>query len=240
MYQGNVDLGSNPFIITSPFFPVYGWGFGAEYPWATPYNFFKFYSQCCGPDGIHDGWFIMSYFMWFETVVKYYENTPPKILNLKVQNDTYASGPFPITVHITDADAEDESMAGVASAELVYDINGVIDRTSMNGPPEGGQFIAEIPELAQVAQVKYWIEAIDPAGKSSQSSKVTFFRTEPDHHDADILIVWDWGYDPELDSFYIDLFDIIETMNRIADRPAIIIDRNNVISSILHPNPSTI
>lgn len=208
--QGEIDLGKEPFYISSPFWILDGWGFGAEYPWTTPYNFFKYYSYCCGPDGVHDGWFLRSYFIWFEAIVKYYENTPPKYENLKIQNDTYAPGPFPITVTITDADAENETMAGVASAELVYDMNGVIYRRMMSGSPEGGLFTAEIPELTQEAKVTYWVEAIDLTGNSSQSSKVTFSRIEPVYQEADVLVVWDWWTHPELDSFYFNLFDFIK------------------------------
>jgi hypothetical protein len=214
VYIGDVELGSEPFFITSPFYHVSGWGFGAEYPWTTPYNFFKFYAAGTGPDGVHDGWFIRSYFMWFEAVVTYYENTPPSIKNMKVQNDTYDPGPFSLSVIITDNDAEDATKAGVASAELVYDINGTMDKFTLAGPPEGGLFTAEIPELATGDVVTYWVEATDLAGDTSQSSTVTFSRTEPEHPEADVLIIWDDWKHPDLDTFCVDLFDFIENRNR--------------------------
>ncbi|UCE18074.1 MAG: T9SS type A sorting domain-containing protein [Gemmatimonadota bacterium] len=213
VYIGNVDLGRKPFFITSPFYHVSGWGFGAEYPWTTPYNFFKFYSAGTGPDGVHDGWFIRSYFIWFEAVVNYYENTPPSIKSMKVQNDTYDPGPFSITATITDNDAEDATRAGVASAMLVYDINGTVDKFSMEGSPEGGLFRAEIPELATGDVVTYWIEATDLVGDAAQSSKVTFTRTEPEHPEADVLIIWDDWKRPDLDTFCVDLFDFIKNEN---------------------------
>ena len=204
--QGKVDLGRDPFYIGSVLYITAGWGFCSEYPWRTPYTFFKFYSTGTGPDDVHDGWFIRSYFMWFEAVVKYYENTPPSIKSIKIQNDTYDPGPFPITVTITDNDAQDETRAGVAFAELVYDINGVVDRTTMDGPPDGGLFTADIPEVAVGDTVTYWVEAIDPVGLPSQSKKVAFHRIEPLHPSADILVVWDSEHVETLDTFYVDLF----------------------------------
>ncbi|UCE18073.1 MAG: T9SS type A sorting domain-containing protein [Gemmatimonadota bacterium] len=208
--QGEVDLGRDPFYVSTVFYQKAGWGFGTEYPWRTPYTFFKFYTAGTGPDGIHDGWFIRSYFMWFEAIVTYYENTPPTFRDLKIQNYTYGPGPFPITVTITDRDAEDETRAGVATAELVYDINGIIDRTTMEGPAVGGLFNAHIPELATQDVVTYWVEATDFHNASSQSRTVTFARLEPEHPATDLLIVWDDVRYEKLDTFFVDLFASLE------------------------------
>ncbi|MFQ6094240.1 MAG: hypothetical protein ACE5OR_16470, partial [bacterium] len=202
--QGEVDLGSDPFYIGAVFYRTAGWGFGGEYPWTTPYNFFKFYSLCCGPDGAHDGWFIRSQCIWFEAVIRYYENTPPEIKNVTVQNDTYAPGPFPISARITDKDAENPVNAGVAKAYLVYTINDLTDSTHMNGPCTGGLFSGTLPLISKNDTIKYYISAYDPHKLHSKSKAITFARIEPKHPAADVLIVTD---DVRFEDFYTYLFD---------------------------------
>jgi hypothetical protein len=236
--QGETDLGRDPFYIGSVFYITNEWGFCAEHAWRTSYTFFKFYSAGTGPDDVHDGWFIRSYFMWFEAVVKYYENTPPSIKSIKSQNDTYDSGPFPITVTITDNDAEDETRAGVASAELVYDINGVVDRTTMEGPPDGGLFTANILDVAVGDTVTYWIEATDTAGLWSQSKKVTFTRIEPLHPSADILVIWDSEYNGAMDTFYVDLFSNLGSQYEF--EPWNVSQRNGIDASVVNWGWNTI
>ncbi|MFQ6094267.1 MAG: cohesin domain-containing protein, partial [bacterium] len=189
--QGEVDLGSDPFYISADFYITDAWGFGSEYPWTTPYNFFKFYSVCCGPDGAHDGWFIREYFIWFEAIVKYYENTPPTYRNLSRQNWTYDPGPFAISVDIEDIDAENPGNAGIASAHLVYDINGIVDSTLMSGPIGGGTFTGNIPNISVGDTVAYYVSAFDFPGLHSTSTSYTFGRIEPEHPNADVLLVND-------------------------------------------------
>ena len=207
--QGQVDLGREPFYIGGAFFVTAGWGFYSQYDWSTPYNFFKFYSAGTGPDGQHDGWFIRQYFMWFEAVVLFYENTPPTTDYLLSQNWTYAPGPFPITAVLDDKDAEDPERAGVATAELVYDINGTVNRLTME-QVEGDTFTATIPQLAVGDVVTYWVEATDVPGQLGTSSKQTFGRIEPENPGADLLLIWDYTGDADLDSFFVDLFDVVE------------------------------
>ncbi|UCE18066.1 MAG: T9SS type A sorting domain-containing protein [Gemmatimonadota bacterium] len=208
--QGVVDLGSKPFFIGAAFYISQGYGFYAQYDWTTPYNLFKFYSACCGPDNEHSGWFLRSYFIWFEAIVKYYKNTPPTFSNLKIQNDTYAPGPFPISVTIQDKDSENETRAGVAFAQLVYKIHAVTRRVFMEESPEVGLFTGRLPELSPGDTVTYWIEATDFAGASSQSNRITFARLEPRYPEADILVIWDYADDPDLDTFFVDLFSNLD------------------------------
>lgn len=213
--QGQVYLSGDPIYLSSPFYITDGWGFAMEYPRARPFPFFKYYAAGTGPDGIHDGWFIRSYFPWFEIVVKYFENTPPKITNLTHHLDTYDPGPYPVTVNIEDHDADNDSMAGVAFAELFYTINGSMNKTSMTGPVEGRLFSGEIPEIDTGDKVKFWVEAVDLAGDSSRTGGVTFSRLVPDQPESDILIIWDRWSDPAMDSFYVDLFSSIEQLSGI-------------------------
>lgn len=209
--QGVIDVGRDPFYIGAAFYMTDGWGFFVQepYPGSTPYSFFKFY-QPAGP-GPRDGWFLRSYFPWFEAIVSYYENTPPEFENLKVQSYTYFSGPYPITVDIEDYDAEDGMKAGVTSAELIFSINSVENTVFMNGPSHGGRYAGEIPELAVGDIVTYWIRATDFHGLSSRTDKFTFGRVKPQHPSADILLIWDNWKDENLDSCFNDLFAGLET-----------------------------
>ena len=202
--QGEVDLGREPFYVGAIFFQTEGWGFLCDTPEYLPYSFFKFYAQCCGPDQAHDGWFIRSYSPWVETIVSYYENTPPKITGLTVQNDTYGPGPFHIRAEITDQDAENATNSGVASAHLVYTIDTVRDSTPLDGPFEGGTFTGAIPEIAVWDTVTYCIVACDPPGLCSRSKETSFGRIEPVHKTADLLLINDGML---VDSLYRDILD---------------------------------
>ncbi|UCE18067.1 MAG: T9SS type A sorting domain-containing protein [Gemmatimonadota bacterium] len=83
--QGNIDIGEDPFYIGGCFFTTSGCGFHTQedYPRNGPYSFFKFYSSPGGP-APNDGWFLRSYFPWFEVIVKYYES-PTSIQNDSVE-----------------------------------------------------------------------------------------------------------------------------------------------------------
>lgn len=241
--QGEVDLGRDPFYIGGAFFYTQGWGFWSQdpYPGSVPYSFFKFYSAGTGPDNTHDGWFIRSYIMWFEAIVNFYENTPPKTDYLKSQNWTYAPGPFVIKAVVTDKDAEDPGRAGVAGAELVFDINGVENRVAME-TTEGDTFTASIPVLAVDDVVTYWVEATDFPGLVGSSAKIVFSRIAPVNPGADLLLIWDYTSNPDLDSFFVDLFDVVENGEgtkytyELWNNP----DRNGIDASVLNYGWKTI
>ena len=236
--QGIVNLGDDPFYIGAAFFPTGGWGFYAQepYPRKSPFSFFKYYGceQICW----REGWYLLSYFPWFEAIVKYYENKPPAYHDLKEQSYTYFSGPYPITVGIEDFDAEDGNMAGVAAAELVYTVNGFEERTLMVGPAQGGLFTAEIPQIGIGDMVTYWIEATDLHGLSARSDEISFERIEPLHPDADILILWDYWKDESLDSFVVDLFNTFKVQYEYELWN--ITQRNGIDASVIHWGWNTI
>lgn len=203
--QGEIDLKSDPFYIGGSFYVTDGWGFYSQYDYTTPFNFFKFYSAGEGP-GPHDGWFIRQYFMWYEAIVRFYENTPPKTESLQSQNWTYRPGPFEIQAVITDQDAEDPNRAGVVLAELVYEIDGVQTRLTLEPDTEENTYVATIPTLNQGDFVQYWVEAEDAVGAVGISAKQSFMRTRPENPGADILLIWDYAGDDDLDTMFNDLF----------------------------------
>ncbi len=71
------DLGSDPFFIGVAFYIRSGLGFYAQesYPGVRPFSFFKYYRPSDTSPGPEGGWFLRSYFPWFEAIVKYYEPT---------------------------------------------------------------------------------------------------------------------------------------------------------------------
>jgi hypothetical protein len=240
--QGRIFLDGDPMYISSPFYITAGWGFAAEYTWVRPFPCFKFYSAGPGPDGIHKGWFINSYYVWLELIVEYIVNTPPDISNMTHYSDTYDSGPFSITVNIEDQDADNDSLAGVSSARLFYSIAGITHSIGMTGPEEEGIFSAEIPQIAINDRVTYWVEAVDLAGASARSGSVTFSRLVPQNPECDILIIWDMWSSPVLDSFYADLFAAIEHLSGIGYEYELwnIYDHQGIDGSILNWGWNTI
>lgn len=234
--QGQIDLGRDPFYIGMVYYNTAGWGFYSQYDWTTPFNFFKFYSAGEGP-GPHDGWFIRQYFMWYDAVIVYYENTPPTYAYIQAQNYTYGSGPFPIKAVIEDLDAEDPNRAGVVGAELVYDLNGAVTRLTME-QTEGDTFMATIPELAPGDVVSYWLEATDTPGLVGSSSRITFARTAPEHPGADVLLIWDYESNPDLDTFFVDLMASLSTQYEyeVWNNP----DRQGIDASVLNHGWKTI
>ncbi|MFQ6093951.1 MAG: FlgD immunoglobulin-like domain containing protein, partial [bacterium] len=190
---GEVDLGGDPFCVGLNVYQLSGRGLSAENERVVPYHFFKYYYNCCGPDGMHNGWFLRKYSLWVEVVVSYYGNTPPEITNMDVLNDTYRPGPYTVTTHIVDSDISNPEQAGVAEAFLHWDIFGLCDSTVMYGTLEDNLFIAQIPSLAVGDKVEYYVSAVDRAGARSANTPRTFSRISPEHPEADILLI-DYGY----------------------------------------------
>ena len=234
--QGQVDLGRDPFYIGMVYYQTAGWGFYSQYDWTTPFNFFKFYSAGEGP-APHDGWFIRQFFMWYDAVIVYYENTPPTYPYVQAQNYTYGGGPFPIKAVIQDLDAEDPNRAGVVSAELVYDLNGAVNRLAME-VVEGDTFAATIPALEPGDVVQYWLESSDTPGLVGTSSRITFARIAPEHPGADILLIWDWEQGADNDSFFVDLMTSLGTQYEYEMWNAI--DRQGIDASVINYGWKTI
>ena len=164
--------------------------FGMEDGGTIPYNFFRYYrTNADSPGNIHRGWFLMSPSLWIDAVVSYPANTPPVVSNMTVQNDTYGPGPFPIEAHIEDVDVEDPGRAGVASAHLVWEINGVTDSTAMYSFQEDNRYRGEIPIIASGDTVHYYISAVDLAGARTWVVPNSFARLIPQNPQADILLV---------------------------------------------------
>ncbi len=212
---GRPNMTGDPFCITMACYPVdKSICVTMENQNVVPFHLFKYYAECCGPDGVHKGWFIRSFSIWIEAIVSYYENTPPEITDMDVVNYTYRPGPFSVRAEIEDEDAEDPGRAGVAVVSLHWNINGVSDSTTMSGPTGGGMFAGHIPSIAVGDTVRYYIRAVDHAGMASSSMIQTFARLTPVNPHADLLLV---SYEHEqqygsLDQslFYRQLLDSLE------------------------------
>ncbi|MFQ6091378.1 MAG: hypothetical protein ACE5OR_01650 [bacterium] len=211
-YVGEPNLTAEPFFVTMVFYPITRIGIGMENQYSVPYHFFKYYADCCGPDGLHDGWFLRSFSIWVEAIVSYYENTPPEISDMSVLNYTYRPGPFSVEAEIEDRDAEDPGRAGVASAYLHWNMNGVSDSTVMSGPTEGGTFTGQIPQITAGDTVRYYISATDEAGVRSSTDIETFARLKPTNPHADILLVGYGDWWTNASEFYRQLLDSIGYM----------------------------
>ena len=206
-HLGEPQLTGEPFFVSMVFYPITRIGLNMENLNTVPFHVFKYYADCCGPDGVHDGWFLRRFSVWVEVIVEYNENTPPKIHEMTLLNDTYAPGPFSVEAKIEDRDAEDPDRAGVASAYLCWEKNGAPDSIEMSGPPEGGVFTGQIPQLTKGDVVHYSISATDRAGALSSTLPETFARLEPANRHADILLVdYYKGWDTPSD-FYRQLLD---------------------------------
>ncbi len=191
-------LVGEPLLDGGPFFlTLWAWGvvypvtfIGGEDENTRPYHFFRYFpDSLMAPGMAHKGWYLLSSSLWVEAIVSYSGNTPPVIREMSVQNDTYGPGPYPVSVHLEDHDAERPVQAGISSAYLVWDVNGVIDSTLMSGPAEGGDYQAGIPSVKVDDTVRYHISVIDLAGARSSNLPSTFTRLSPQNPEADILVV---------------------------------------------------
>jgi hypothetical protein len=210
-HLGKPQLHGEPFFVTMIFYPFdRSMGIKMETQNTVPYHLFKYYVNCCGPDGFHNGWFLRSFSIWVEAIVRYYENTAPEISHMDILNYTYAPGPFSIEARVEDRDAEDPGRAGIASVYLHWNINGVRDSTAMSGPSEGNMFSGEIPSLAVGDTVQYFISATDEAGATSNTSSQTFARLKPTNPHADILLVCYGEWLERESEFYRELLDSLE------------------------------
>ena len=200
---GEIDLGKEPFFVGMVIFPLEETGriISMENEGIIPYHFFKYYYDCCGPDGIHNGWFLRKYSLWVEVIVSYYGNTPPKIVNMDVLNDTYDPGPYEVTAKIEDSDITRPEKAGVAGVFLHWDVFGCSDSVAMSGPSENGFFTANIPAIGIGDRIEYYITAIDSSGAKSENTHRFFSRINPENPDADILLI-DYGYGFELSEYW--------------------------------------
>ena len=202
------DLKGEPFFVTMAIFPFdKSVCITMENQNTVPFHLFKYYAECCGPDGVHNGWFIRNFSIWVEAIVSYYENTPPEISDMDILNDTFAPGPYTVEAEIEDRDAEDPNRAGIASVHLRWNANGIPDSTIMTGPSEGGTFSGRLPSLIQGDVVEYFITATDKAGTRSVNTSQTFSRLRPENPRADILFVnYHVWFDEEVE-FYRQLLD---------------------------------
>ena len=213
---GEPVLSGDPFFLGLTAFRSEGWGIAAEMEAQVPYHFFKYYAGEPGPDQTHTGWFIRSFTLWVEAVVVYFENTRPVIGNMNELNFTYSPGPYLVEARITDSDFEDPGRAGVASAFLHWNIEGIEDSVAMVGPSEGNVFTGEILTADPGDTVFYHVSATDWAGLRSSNAPYRFARLEPIHPEADILLVGEYAsgvsqfgrYEPGL--FYST---ILESLN---------------------------
>ncbi|MFQ6093989.1 MAG: hypothetical protein ACE5OR_15170, partial [bacterium] len=190
---GEKDLAGEAFLVGLNMYQLSGRGITGEDEQTVPYHSFTYSDECCGPDGVHSGWFLWNFSLWVEVVVSYYGNTPPEITDMDVLNDTYNPGPFTVTARIVDSDISTPERAGVAASFLHWDIFGMFDSTAMDDPAESGLFSAQIPPLAVGDRVEYYVSAIDSAGARSVNTPRTFSRISPEHPEADILLV-DYGF----------------------------------------------
>ena len=144
--QGEVDLGSKPFLISITLYQTSGGGLAGENEGTTPYHTFNFfnYSQWgTGPDGEHFGWFIHSTSVWIEAVVKYYHTTDVEQDDDSKSPSSYLlfqnyPNPFNPSTHIRYQIAD--SRYPVHTTLEIFNILGQEVRTLVNELKEPGQY----------------------------------------------------------------------------------------------------
>ncbi|NOZ60147.1 MAG: T9SS type A sorting domain-containing protein [Calditrichaeota bacterium] len=137
------------------------------------YRLAKYYQG--GRSG-HDPQFtVRHYSVTWKVVVEFYQNTPPSI--------TVTGGPYATVLnsdartlhtHITDIDANDVNMAGVASANLYYKVNdgdwNTVPMTMVSGTDTDGDWDGVVPAGVLTAGdvLTYKFDATDKAGATSE------------------------------------------------------------------------
>ncbi|UCE18654.1 MAG: T9SS type A sorting domain-containing protein [Gemmatimonadota bacterium] len=100
--QPTFSQGDN-FCVSTWHYRYGGHGFACELPYGAPHSFFKYYANCCGPDGENAGWFLRSYVMWYEIVVELMGDLPPEFAEVTQLPHTCTPGvDRPVCAEVTD------------------------------------------------------------------------------------------------------------------------------------------
>jgi hypothetical protein len=125
------------------------------------------------------GWWVREYTWDFVVAVDITGDTPPDFNTITAIPSGLDAGPFTIDANITDANPGNPANAGVASAKLIYSVDGGSTWTEVAMTGADPNFSGVIPAQAPGSTVEYYLEATDVAGQTSVSMTNSFYIFTP-------------------------------------------------------------
>lgn len=156
-----------------------------------PSRNWKFYEHDKGPsscagfpiDSIRKGWVarggfgldtleVAAFNFWYVMTVR--SNVPPVIVEDGFLHTTFDEQPSSVAASITDCNPENPAQAGVASAFITYEVNGVNQPAIFMTDLGSDIWYGTIPAQRSGAEVCYSIHAVDLNGDSSSTKSVCY------------------------------------------------------------------
>jgi hypothetical protein len=202
-----LDVGTDPFYV--------GWvllGGGAQvyYPSILgdagddrPYHSLTYLTNPGGSYPNESGWWAYGIDWFVRTTVDMYGDPPPVIEGLEDWPDTYAAGPYTVSVTVTDQ-VQGGGPGVVSYADLVVAYDGVATDTISMVNVVGDTYEADIPAQPLGTMIGYQVIAEDDANHTTYQpgSGVFYNFTYLEPSGASILLVSDVG-DHDSDGFYM-------------------------------------
>ncbi|NOX67427.1 MAG: T9SS type A sorting domain-containing protein [Chlorobi bacterium] len=125
------------------------------------------------------GWWFRSYTWDFAVAVDITGDLPPKFVEVTELKTTYSEEPRKVSATIVDSNGEIGGQKGVASAVLVYKIDGNEQTEIQMSNMWNNNYVATIPAQFRGTEVEYFIRAIDINGNESESKLYKYFIFKP-------------------------------------------------------------
>jgi Secretion system C-terminal sorting domain len=139
----------------------------------------KYYENGRGGDGADPGWWVRLYTWDFAVAVDITGDRPPVIGDITSIASGLVEGPWTIESVITD-DNPGGGAAGVATADLVYSIDGG-DEVVVAMTAAGDLYSGILPDVPGGSNVTYLVKASDVNGNATERPGSTFFKFAPEH-----------------------------------------------------------
>ncbi|RLI49540.1 MAG: hypothetical protein DRP09_20595 [Candidatus Thorarchaeota archaeon] len=179
------DVGANPFVagwikVLGDTVPNPRITPGIDPPWHA--LIYRHEPANGGPPGWYSSW----HQFWIRALVRVYEDPPPIINSVDKLPWSYTTGPRTVTADVEDLMGIPEDVWGVASATLVYNVNGgewqtipmvCVDTIETVGDNiKRGIWAADIPGVGAGDSVSYYVVAEDLAELSTTWSTIYWYK----------------------------------------------------------------
>lgn len=174
----------------------------------------KFYENGRTPNDptIDPGWWVREYTFDFVAAVDLVGDRAPVISNVTVLNTTVSQEPRTVSATITD-DNPSGGPAGVASAEIVYTVNGGDEQVVAMTEGDPDVYSGDIPGMTPGDSIAYYVRATDVEGLSA-TSNTTSYQIYLPTPDVDVLVVVNGylsvGRLQQLVPYYFDYIGVIK------------------------------
>ncbi len=172
----------------------------------------KFYENGRSDPAVDPGWWAREYTFDFVAAVDLVGDRAPVISNVTVLNTTVSQDARTVSATITD-DNPSGGPAGVASAELVYTVNGGAEQVVAMSEGDPDVYSGDIPGMTPGDSVAYYVRATDVEGLVT-TSNTTSYQIYLPTPGVDVLVVIN-GYSSigrlqQLVPYYFDLIGVMK------------------------------